>query len=101
VPLAAKINDSLRVLPLVRKETRSLRKAVAGYRSAADSAHASYLAQVQASINTQLALREQKIETTRARVDAKEWKGKAQRRGWLNWLLALGAAVGAGFAATR
>jgi hypothetical protein len=34
-------------------------------------------------------LRDQKIEVTRARLDAKQWKGKARRRGWLNWLLAV------------
>jgi hypothetical protein len=95
------MNDSLRVLPLVRKEAKHLRTAASGYQLAADTLRAAYVAQLQSNANLGLGLREQKVETVRARLDAKQWKGKAQRRGWLNWLLALGAAAGAGFAASR
>jgi hypothetical protein len=101
LPIAAKVRDSLAVLPLARKEVRSLRTAVTNYRQAADTARAAYYKEVQSGLNVRVALREQKVETARYEGYAKEWKGKAQRRGWLNWLLALGAAAGAGFAASR
>jgi hypothetical protein len=92
LPVAAKVRDSLRVLPLVRKEARQSRIAAGRYKTAADTSFAAYLKQVQANGNTRLALREQKVETARYEVAAKKWKGKAQRRGFWNWLAA--AAVG-------
>ncbi len=91
LPVAAKVRDSLNVLPLVRKEARNWHYAAGRYKVAADTAFAAYLKQVQASGFVRLALREQKIETVRVEVEAKEWKAKAQRRGFWNWLA--GAAV--------
>lgn len=90
--MAAKVRDSLSVLPLVRKEARTWRYAAGRYKLAADTAFESYLKQVQANGNTRLALREQKVETARQEVSAKKWKEKARRRGFWNWLA--GAAVG-------
>jgi hypothetical protein len=91
LPVAAKVRDSLNALPAVRKEARSWRTAAGRYKLAADTAFESYLKQVSATGNVQLALREQKVETARQEVDAKKWKGKARRRGFWNWLA--GAAV--------
>jgi hypothetical protein len=88
VAQAAKVRDSLTVLPKVRREARSWRTAATNYRTAADTAHAAYLRQASAMANTRLALREQKIETVRQEVKAKEWKGKARRRGFWNWAVA-------------
>jgi hypothetical protein len=86
VPQAATVRDSLNKLPIVRRETRSLRTAVGQYRQAADAANSAYVEQVQTTSNVRLALRESKIETVRQEVAVKEWKGKARRRGLLNWL---------------
>jgi hypothetical protein len=86
VPQAATVRDSLNKLPIVRRETRSLRTAVGQYRQAANAANTAYVEQVQATSSVRLALRESKIETVRQEVNAKEWKGKARRRGLLNWL---------------
>jgi hypothetical protein len=88
VAQAAKVRDSLTVLPKVRREARSWRIAATNYRTAADTAQAAYLRQASAMANTRLALREQKIETVRQEVKAKEWKGKARRRGFWNWVAA-------------
>jgi hypothetical protein len=97
---AAKVRDSLAVLPLVRKEAGQLRIAAGRYKLAADTAFGSYLKQVSATANVQLALREQKVEMARFETDAKKWKGKAQRRGWLNWLAgAVVTGLSIGFAA--
>jgi hypothetical protein len=91
VATAARVRDSLRALPLVRRSASQWRTAAGRYKLAADTAFESYLKQVQANGNTQLALREQKIETVRYEVEAKKWKGKAQRRSFWGWLA--GAAV--------
>jgi len=94
LPQAAKVRDSLNALPLVRREARSLRTAATNYRLSADSARASYYQEVQAGLNVRVALREQKIETVRYEVAAKQWKAKARKRGLLNWLAgALVAAI--------
>ncbi|TVT39645.1 hypothetical protein FNT36_18565 [Hymenobacter setariae] len=86
VAQAAKVRDSLTVLPKVRREARTWRKAATSYRTAADTAQAAYVRQVAATANVQLALREETIEATRYEVSAKKWKGKAQRRGFWSWL---------------
>jgi hypothetical protein len=92
VAQAAKVRDSLTVLPKVRREARSWRVSATNYRTAADTAQAAYLRQASAMANTRLALREQRIETVRQELNAKEWKAKARRRGFLNWLVAVSAA---------
>jgi anti-sigma-K factor RskA len=99
--VAAKVRDSLAVLPLVRKEARQQGIAAGRYKLAADAAFESYLKQVSATGNVQLALREQKVETARYEVNAKKWKDKAQRRGFWNWLAAVAVAVVAVGSVTR
>jgi hypothetical protein len=91
VAQAAKVRDSLNVLPLVRKEAKAWSVSAGRYKQAADTSFAAYLKQVSATSNTRLALREQQIETARQESKANEWKGKARRRGFWNWLA--GAAV--------
>ena len=92
LPVAAKVRDSLTVLPLVRKEAYQWRKAASRYQLAADTARAAYLRQAQATANVQVALREETIDAARYQVSAKSWKAKARRRSFWNWLAA--AAVG-------
>ena len=89
---AAKVRDSLTVLPLVRKEASQWRKAATTYKLAADTARTAYLKQAQATANLQVALREETIDAARYQVSAKSWKAKARRRSFWNWLAA--AAVG-------
>ena len=92
VPQAKVVRDSLNALPLVRKEARSWHQAATRYKLAADTAHSAYVAQVSAGLNLALALREQKIETTRQAVKARTWQAKAQRRSFWNWLAAAAVA---------
>lgn len=92
-PQAAKVRDSLRVLPKVRKEAKAWRTAATNYRTSADTAQAAYFRELSATANTRLALREQKIETVRYEVSAKQWKEKAQRRGFWNWAAAAAVAL--------
>jgi len=87
---AAKVRDSLTVLPLVRKEAYQQHVAAGRYKLAADAAFDSYLKQVSATGNVQLALREQKVETARQESDAKKWKRKAKSRSVWGWVKAIG-----------
>ncbi len=93
IPQAAVIRDSLRALPLVRKEASAWRYAASRYKYAADTAYAAQLKQSQASANLRLVLREQRIAITQQTARADKWQAKARKRGLLNWL-ALGVAGG-------
>lgn len=83
---AAKVRDSLRVLPVVRREAGSWRKAAGQYRAAADTAQAAYFWQSRSLVGMQVALREEKGRTMQEHERANSWKVKARRRGFLNWL---------------
>lgn len=98
---AAKIYDSLRVLPFVRQEARLLRAAGAAYRQAADSLQHAFADQQRASQECQLRLAEQKrlIDSDAAAVV--KWRSKARKRGVLNGLLAASAGVLFYFSITR
>lgn len=97
LPQAKIIQDSLKALPLVRKSATFYQRASTHNGQQADSLRAGNIDLRNANLNLIDGLNTQKIETTRARLDAKQWKGKAIRRGVLNWLLIVGAAAGGGF----
>jgi hypothetical protein len=98
VAQAAKVRDSLRVLPLVRREAGALRKAAGQYRAAVDTAQAAYFWQSRTLAGVQVALREEKGRTVQEHERANVWKGKARRRGFLNWLTVAVVVVVSGFA---
>jgi hypothetical protein len=93
VAQAAKVRDSLAVLPKVRREARHWRTAATNYRYAADTAQAAYVRQASATIGMQLALREETVASARYEAKAKEWKEKARRRGFWNWVAVVGVAL--------
>jgi hypothetical protein len=95
---AAKVRDSLRVLPVVRREAGAWRKAAGQYRAAADTAQAAYFWQSRALAGVQVALREEKGRTVQEHEWASVWKGKARRRGFLNWLTVAVVVVVSGLA---
>jgi hypothetical protein len=96
VAQAAKVRDSLTVLPLVRLEAAAWRAAAVGYRSAhdslrrADAGHrAAYQSEQQATAGLGNLL-------ANSETVADAWKGKARKRGLLNALL-LAALGGVGY----
>jgi hypothetical protein len=95
VPQAAKIQDSLRVLPLVRQEAGAWRKSSYYYRGAADSLSRSNSLNLDAVRASQRAFAEQVLLTQNETAKAEGWKQKARRRGLLNWI---GLAVAGGAA---
>jgi TPR repeat protein len=95
---AAKVRDSLRVLPIVRREAGALRKAASQYRAAADTAQAAYFWQSRSLASVQVALREEKGRTVQEHEQANNWKAKARRRGFLNWLTVVTVVVVTGLA---
>lgn len=90
---AARNADSLKVLPKVRKSAAKWHVAAGRYKLAADTSFAAYVRQVQANGSTQLALRDQKVETARQESYVKEWKGKARRRNFWGWMKAAGGVL--------
>ncbi|TDN39284.1 hypothetical protein E4631_15570 [Hymenobacter sp. UV11] len=90
---AAKVRDSLRMLPVVRREAAAYASAARRYRASADTAQAAYFWQTRSLNGVQHALWEQKAETTRQEVMVKQWKGKARRRGFWNWVTVVSVAA--------
>ena len=84
------MRDSLQVLPVVRREAGSWRRAAGRYRLAADTAQAAYLRQVATTESSQFAYHQQLSLTTRETLRAEDYRTKAHRRGLWNWLLAVG-----------
>jgi hypothetical protein len=95
VPQAAKIQDSLRVLPVVRDEALAWRKASGFYQRAADSLSRANSLNLDAVRASQRSFQSQVLLTQNETAKAEGWKQKARRRGLLNWIglaLAGGAA---------
>ena len=91
------IRDSLKALPLVRKENQSLRYAVSRYKYSADTARASYLVERGRSVLLRLAWRDQKIITATETVRADHAESKIKHMSFWGWVKAgLFAGVGAG-----
>jgi hypothetical protein len=72
---AAQIADSVKQLPLVRGEARQWHLVATSYQSQA--------------ANTNRALLNERELHAITTADAAQWKKKARRRGWLNWLGAI------------
>ena len=90
---AAKIEDSLRVLPLVRREARQWQMASGAYQQAADSLRRALRLQQGMGQSYQQSLADQTRLTTSATAEATEWRSKARKRGVINLLLT--GAIGA------
>jgi hypothetical protein len=83
---AAKIADSLAVLPLVRREANA-------WKAAADSAQAASQARARANQALRSALQGQQALTANETASVELWRHRARKRGLLTYLL-LGALVG-------
>ena len=83
VEQAARINDSLRVIPL-------LRRAVVGYRTAADSLRTADARHRAAYQSEQVATATLGVLLANSETVAANWKAKARKRGLLNALLLAG-----------
>jgi hypothetical protein len=95
VAQAAKVADSLRVLPLVRDEALAWRKSSGFFQRAADSLWRANDLNLSAVRSSQRAFEGQRLLTQNEAAKAEAWKQKARRRGLFNWLglaLAGGAA---------
>jgi hypothetical protein len=92
---AAKIADSLNVLPLVRREASAWQQAAGHFQSASDSLRVAYVARGAAYQKIRGALLDQQLLTANETAKADQWKRRAHKRGWLNILLlaALGGVV--------
>lgn len=95
VPQAAKIQDSLRVLPLVRQEAGAWRQSSYYYKTAADSLRRANYLNLSAVRASQSAFAGQLLLTQNEAAKAEGWKQKARRRGLLNWI---GLAIAGGAA---
>lgn len=91
VPQAAKIQDSLRVLPVVRREAAAWQMSSRFYQQAADSLYRSSELNLYAARAAERAFEGQQLLTQNEFAKANAWKQKARRRGLLNWLLLAGA----------
>ncbi|TGE24337.1 hypothetical protein E5K00_03735 [Hymenobacter aquaticus] len=87
VTQAAKIEDSLRVLPLLRQEARQWRLAAADYQGAADSLQRAGRLQQDAARSYQKSLDDQQRLLASETAEKTLWQGKARKRGLLNGLL--------------
>ncbi len=93
---AARIADSLAVLPLVRREAQAWQQAAGHFQTAGDSLRVAYVARGQAYQQLRGALFDQRLLTANETAKAIGWQQRAQRRGWLNCLL-LGALASVGY----
>lgn len=93
---AAKINDSLRVLPFLRRENDTLRVAMGQYRHSADSATAAAQHHERAYLGKSLAYEVQSELLASAKLDTDHWRSLARRRGFVNWLFTT-ATAGVGY----
>lgn len=84
---AAKIEDSLRVLPLVRQEAQQWHLASTAFQHAADSLQRALGLQRDVSQSYQKSLGDQQRLLTSATAEKTEWRSKAQKRGLINVLL--------------
>lgn len=87
VQQAAKIQDSLRVLPTVRQEANAWHQASTLYKGAADSLQRALSAQQNIGRSYQQSLADQQKLLTSATAEATEWRSKARKRGVVNVLL--------------
>lgn len=101
VAQAAKIEDSLRVLPLVRQEAQQWHLAATAYRHAADSLQRATSAQHDAAQAYQQSLMDQQRLLASETAAKTEWRSKARKRGVLNGLLVALSGVLLGLAVTR
>ncbi len=95
VPQAAKIQDSLKVLPVVRKEAAAWQTSSRFYQQAADSLYKASELNLSAVRAAERAFEGQQLLTQNEFAKANAWKRKARRRGLLNWI---GAALVGGAA---
>jgi hypothetical protein len=86
---AAKIADSLTVLPLVRREAGAWQQAAGHFQSASDSLRVAYVERGHAYQKVRGALLDQQLLTANETAKAVGWQQLAQRRGWLNCGLAV------------
>ena len=93
---AAKIADSLTVLPLVRREASAWQQAAGHFQSAGDSLRVAYVARGQAYQKLRGAMLDQQLLTANETAKAEGWRQCARRRGLLNYLLAA-ALAGSGY----
>ncbi|GGF04266.1 hypothetical protein [Hymenobacter cavernae] len=84
---AAKIEDSLRVLPVVRQEAQQWRLASGSYQHAADSLTRALSLQRDAGQSYQKSLTDQQKLLTSETAEKTEWRSKARKRGVINVLL--------------
>ncbi len=84
---AAKIADSLAVLPLVRREASAWQRAAWHFQTAGDSLRVAYVARGAAYQKLRGAMLDQQLLTTNEVAKAEGWRKRAQRRGLLNYLL--------------
>jgi len=91
VAQAGKIQDSLRVLPVVRREAAAWQTSSRFYQLAADSLWRSNELNLEAVRATQAAFEGQMQLTQNEFAKANAWQRKARKRGFLNWLLLAGA----------
>ncbi len=92
---AAKIADSLAVLPLVRQEASYWQAASSHFQTAADSLRAADAAHYRAYLAVRAALGDQLLLTANETAKVESWRHRARKRGVLNYaLLALLGGVG-------
>ncbi len=84
---AAKIEDSLRVLPLVRQEAQQWQQAATTFQHAADSLRRAGGLQQDAALSYQKSLSDQQRLLTSETAATTEWRSKARKRGVVNVLL--------------
>lgn len=101
VAQAAKIEDSLRVLPMVRQEARQWQLAATSFQHAADSLRRTGSFQQDAARSYQQSLNDQQRLLTSETATATEWRSKARKRGVVNVLLVTLSGVLAFLAVTR
>lgn len=93
VAQAAQVRDSLRMLPVVRREAAAWALAAGRYRAAADTARTAYFGQLRSLNGVQRALWEEKAASARQAGLVKQWQGKARRRGFWNWVTVVSVAA--------
>lgn len=93
---AAKIADSLAVLPAVRREASAWQAAAGHFQTAADSLRAADAAHYRAFQAVRGALQDQRLLTANETASAELWRHRARKRGLLTYAL-LALLGGAGY----
>jgi hypothetical protein len=93
VPQAAKIQDSLKVLPVVRREAAAWQTSSRFYQQAADSLYKSSELNLSAVRAAERAFEGQQLLTQNEFAQKIGWQKKAKKRGVLNAILATLAAA--------